>query len=60
MARAAVLLSGPPGVGKTSSALIICRELGYEPIEVSGFKRSADREPRCGWTDWFCALCFES
>lgn len=32
--KKAVLLSGPPGIGKTSAALIVCRELGYEPVEV--------------------------
>ena len=31
-ARAA-LLSGPPGVGKTSAARIVCAQLGYEVIE---------------------------
>ena len=34
MIKKAVLLSGPPGIGKTSSAVIVCRELGFEPIEV--------------------------
>lgn len=34
MKKKAVLLSGPPGIGKTSSALIVCRELGFEPVEV--------------------------
>lgn len=34
--KKAVLLSGPPGIGKTSSALIVCRELGFEPVEVRG------------------------
>ena len=34
LTKKAVLLSGSPGIGKTSSALIVCRELGYEPIEV--------------------------
>lgn len=30
-----VLLSGSPGIGKTSAALIIAKECGYEPIEVN-------------------------
>ena len=29
----AVLLSGPPGIGKTSSARIVCAQLGFEVIE---------------------------
>ena len=32
---AATLLSGPPGIGKTSSARIICAALGYEVIEMN-------------------------
>ena len=35
MKKKAVLLSGSPGIGKTSSALIVARELGYEPVEVN-------------------------
>lgn len=35
MKKKAVIMSGSPGIGKTSAALIICRELGYEPIEVN-------------------------
>ena len=31
-ARAA-LISGPPGIGKTSAARIVCAQLGYEIIE---------------------------
>lgn len=33
--KKAVLLAGSPGIGKTSAALIISRELGYEPVEVN-------------------------
>ena len=33
--KKAVLLSGSPGIGKTSAALIIARECGLEPIEVN-------------------------
>ena len=29
----ACLLSGPPGIGKSSSARIVCQQLGYEVIE---------------------------
>ena len=31
----AVLLSGPPGIGKTSSARIVCKQLGYEVLEMN-------------------------
>lgn len=33
-ARAA-LLAGPPGIGKTSSARIVCAQLGYEVVEMN-------------------------
>ena len=29
----AVLLSGPPGIGKTSAARIVCAQLGFEIVE---------------------------
>ena len=30
-----VLISGPPGIGKTSSCRIICKNLGYEVHEMN-------------------------
>ena len=31
----AALLSGPPGVGKTTTAVIVCKELGYSYVEMN-------------------------
>jgi len=31
----AVLISGPPGIGKTSAARIVCRDLGFEVLETN-------------------------
>ncbi|CAJ1979080.1 unnamed protein product [Sphenostylis stenocarpa] len=33
--KKAVLLSGTPGIGKTTSALLVCQELGFQAIEVN-------------------------
>lgn len=33
--KKAVLISGPPGIGKTSAAKIICRALGFDVMEVN-------------------------
>ncbi|EGC39144.1 hypothetical protein DICPUDRAFT_96642 [Dictyostelium purpureum] len=33
--RNAVLLSGPPGIGKTSAAILLCKLKGFEPIELN-------------------------
>ncbi|KAG6545470.1 hypothetical protein Mapa_013072 [Marchantia paleacea] len=33
--KKAVLLSGTPGIGKTTTARLVCAELGYETLEVN-------------------------
>lgn len=35
--KKAVLLSGTPGIGKTTTARLVCAELGYETLEVRAF-----------------------
>lgn len=36
-AKKAVLLSGMPGIGKTTSAKVVCHILGFQTIEVFSF-----------------------
>lgn len=33
-AKKAVLLSGSPGIGKTTSAKVVCQMLGFQAVEV--------------------------
>jgi replication factor C subunit 1 len=33
--RKAILISGAPGIGKTTSAILICRELGFQTLNVN-------------------------
>ena len=35
MFKKAVLLSGPPGIGKTTMAQLVCKEAGYNWIELN-------------------------
>jgi replication factor C subunit 1 len=48
--KKAVLLSGGPGVGKTSAALAVALEAGYTPVEVnaSDTRNQADKSARSG------------
>ncbi|CAL8468443.1 g7983 [Coccomyxa elongata] len=50
LTKKAIMLSGPPGIGKTSSALIIARELGFIPVEVnaSDTRNKADKSAKGG------------
>ncbi|KAI3412462.1 Replication factor C subunit 1 [Psidium guajava] len=34
-AKKAVMLSGPPGIGKTTSAKVVCQMLGFQAVEVN-------------------------
>ena len=48
--KKAVLISGPPGIGKTSSAKILCAALAFEVMEVNASDtRSKARVERSLW-----------
>ncbi|MCL2863331.1 MAG: replication factor C large subunit [Methanimicrococcus sp.] len=41
--KKAVIMYGPPGVGKTSAAFVLATEMGWEPVELNaGDQRTAD------------------
>lgn len=35
ISRRAVLISGPPGIGKTTSAALLCKELGFQFLNIN-------------------------
>lgn len=47
----AALLSGPPGIGKTSTAFVVCKTLGYDILEFNASdtrsKKSLDVNEVC-------------
>lgn len=47
--KKAVLLSGTPGIGKTTTARLLCKELGFETLEVGGRLFAL----------WFCEQAFQ-
>ena len=46
--KKAVLISGPPGIGKTSAAKIVCRTLGFDVLEVNASDSRGKVGPHCG------------
>lgn len=44
----AVLLSGPPGIGKTTSARLVCQLMGYEVVEQNASDTRNKSSIECG------------
>eukprot|EP00775_Hariotina_reticulata_P011005 gene11005-11159_t len=48
MSKKAVLLAGPPGIGKTTSAHIIAKDLGFEVVEVNASDTRSKADSKAG------------
>ena len=47
----AALLSGPPGVGKTTTAHLVCKELGYDFVELNASDQRNKNGLKLGFSD---------
>ncbi|KAE9620696.1 putative replication factor C subunit 1, P-loop containing nucleoside triphosphate hydrolase [Lupinus albus] len=48
VSQKAVLLSGTPGIGKTTSAKLVCQELGFQAIEVNASDSRGKADSKIG------------
>jgi chromosome transmission fidelity protein 18 len=53
-----LLLSGPPGLGKTTLAQIVANQAGYEVLEINARYVSSSRRTSYSWllSDWYTSL----
>lgn len=51
----AVLISGPPGIGKTTSAHIAAKLAGYSPIELNASDTRSKKLIEVGLAVFICA-----
>jgi replication factor C subunit 1 len=48
----AVLISGPPGIGKTTSAHLMAKEAGYNPIELNASDSRSKKLVEVSQLEW--------